>query len=154
MLATFDTPRVTLTHWVCNKIATNLHTTFSNTLFLTNFIVFWLKITEASWNGFRWQFDKSAMVQVMVCTIECRSLRWLFDNFLKKYQPKSFHSQAALTGQEIWIIQWFNLSSDGTAYVCRTDSRLVPSQWEMSFQSSTVSYWLSANLVSALWMRL
>ena len=32
----------------------------------------------------------------------------------------------------------------------RADSRLVPSQWEMSLQSNDVSHWLSANLKSAL----
>ena len=37
-------------------------------------------------------------------------------------------------------------------YPCmfRTYSRLVPSQWEMSLQSNAVSYWLGANLESAL----
>ena len=33
----------------------------------------------------------------------------------------------------------------------RADSRLVPSQWETSLQSNTVSHWLGANLESALW---
>ena len=32
----------------------------------------------------------------------------------------------------------------------RADSRLVTSQWEMSFQSNAVSPWLGANLESAL----
>ena len=36
------------------------------------------------------------------------------------------------------------------AYMCRADSRLVPSQWETSLQSNAVSHWLVANLESAL----
>ena len=38
------------------------------------------------------------------------------------------------------------------AYTCRVDSRLAPSQWKTSLQSSTVSHWLGANLESALYM--
>ena len=34
----------------------------------------------------------------------------------------------------------------------RTDSRFVPSQWETSLQSNAVSYWLGANLESALYL--
>ena len=33
----------------------------------------------------------------------------------------------------------------------RADSRLVPSQWEMSLQNNTVSHWLGATLESALY---
>ena len=33
----------------------------------------------------------------------------------------------------------------------RADSRLAPSQWETSLQSSNVSHWLGASLDSALW---
>ena len=32
----------------------------------------------------------------------------------------------------------------------RADSRLVPSQWEMSLQANAVSHWLGANIESAL----
>ena len=32
----------------------------------------------------------------------------------------------------------------------RADSKLVPSQWETSLQSNTISHWLGANLKSAL----
>ena len=32
----------------------------------------------------------------------------------------------------------------------RADSRLAPSQWEMSLQSNIISYWLGANLESTL----
>ena len=35
-------------------------------------------------------------------------------------------------------------------YNFRADSRLAPSQWETSLQSNAVSYWLGANLESAL----
>ena len=37
-------------------------------------------------------------------------------------------------------------------YICRTDSRLAPSHRETSLQCNAVSYWLSANLESALYM--
>ena len=37
--------------------------------------------------------------------------------------------------------------------VCRADSRLAPSQRETSLQSDVVSYWLGANLKSALCIR-
>ena len=39
-------------------------------------------------------------------------------------------------------------STSGKIY--RADSRLVPSQWELSLQSNAVSHWLGANLESAL----
>ena len=43
------------------------------------------------------------------------------------------------------------LSGEGTTRVSlRADSRLAPSQWEMSLQSNAVSYWQGANLKSAL----
>ena len=38
----------------------------------------------------------------------------------------------------------------GLLYVSRADSRLGPSQWEMSLQSNTISHWLGINLESAL----
>ena len=35
-------------------------------------------------------------------------------------------------------------------HIFRADSRLSPSQWEMSLQSNAISHWLSANLESTL----
>ena len=37
---------------------------------------------------------------------------------------------------------------------CRADSRLAPSQWEMSLQRNAVSHWLGANLKSATYCML
>ena len=36
----------------------------------------------------------------------------------------------------------------------RADSKLAPSQWEMSLQSNAISHWLGTNLESALYMKL
>ena len=38
--------------------------------------------------------------------------------------------------------------------ICRTNSRLAPSQWETSLQSNAVSHWLGANLESAFYVPL
>ena len=52
-----------------------------------------------------------------------------------------------------YCAQWFPLYENSAAPVTsyyRADSRFVPSQWETSLQSNTVSHWLGANLESAL----
>ena len=41
-----------------------------------------------------------------------------------------------------WVDWWY----------IRADSRLAPSQWEMSLQSNAISHWLGANLESALYV--
>ena len=38
----------------------------------------------------------------------------------------------------------------GATTRCRADSRLAPSQWEMSLQSNAISHWLGAKLERAL----
>ena len=42
-----------------------------------------------------------------------------------------------------------SLPMHSTTEVCRADSKLAPSQWEMLLQSNTISHWLGANLESA-----
>ena len=37
-------------------------------------------------------------------------------------------------------------------YICRADSRFVPSQWETALLCNSVSHWLGANVKSALYM--
>ena len=44
------------------------------------------------------------------------------------------------------VSQWCHMS------IIKADSRLAPSQWEMSLQSNVISHWLGANLESALIM--
>ena len=50
------------------------------------------------------------------------------------------------------LVTWDAIAPIMTSLLCdfRADSRLGPSQWEMSLQSNTVSHWLGANLESAL----
>ena len=50
------------------------------------------------------------------------------------------------------IFEWKFCEREGIALrtKLRADSRLATSQWETSLQSNTVSYWLGANLESAL----
>ena len=50
-------------------------------------------------------------------------------------------------------LHWTLSQSPCTAisHYSRADSRLAPSQWETSFQSTAVSYWLGANLESTLY---
>ena len=52
-----------------------------------------------------------------------------------------WNSRAFSTGvSTVWALSILN----------RADSRFVPSQWETSLQSNTVSHWLGTNLESAL----
>ena len=46
--------------------------------------------------------------------------------------------------------KWCLVTGSYMAYECRADSRFVPSQWETSLQSNTISHWLGANLESAM----
>ena len=49
------------------------------------------------------------------------------------------------------IFSMLGNDTNGNTLCCfRADSRLAPSQWEMSLQSNAVSHWLGANLESAL----
>ena len=55
---------------------------------------------------------------------------------------------ASVDIRRYWLV--IDISQSVATYVNRADSRLAPSQWEMSLQSNAISYWLGASLESAL----
>ena len=56
--------------------------------------------------------------------------------------------QGPVSSTDHWF--WLLTQIITTLLPCRVDSRFAPSQWETSLQNNTVSYWLGANLESAL----
>ena len=69
---------------------------------------------------------------------------WNFRIFIKISLKLSLLSEPMLTDSLT------HLCGTRKRWVNRADSRLVPSQWEMSLQSNGVSHWHGANLESAL----
>ena len=47
-------------------------------------------------------------------------------------------------------VSWLDLYQGYRETIFTADSRLAPSQWEMSLQSNAISHWLGTNLESAL----
>ena len=106
---------------------------------------------------------------IMLCFVEmyCNSSNSVktdistlrYDDNLYVYIPRNMHECCALW---VFLPLVFRFTRriapvlvkqvEGYGYIChRADSRLAPSQWESSLQSNAVSYWLGADLDSALY---
>ena len=82
-----------------------------------------------------------ANAATVVCNV-CKELLAVTISEFEGEQTKNFHQIEILMDK--WFVKWL------PACVCRSDSRLAPSQWETLLQSNAVSHWLGTNLESSL----
>ena len=84
------------------------------------------------------------------CAISIRSADWIVIHF---FLPMFFRLWIIQNGHpnpvEYYRTARFKILSNKKSFInIRADSRLAPSQWEMSVQSNAISHWMGANLES------
>ena len=100
-----------------------------------------LSVPPGEWcfQGFHWNSTSS------------RDSKWNWNkqNLRESANTTSTHKEALWS--YVIITLYMYIPTIPYTYWYRADSRFVPSQWEKSLQSNTVSHCLGANLESALW---